>query len=296
MSLKSIGVLTSLLLFGAAPAWAGITITPGTLDPSNIFGSFSLFTGDQTTFGQELHNYAAPVSVSDALGVGGATASGSLVITSSPTPSILSSVTLNGGTHVAGTAQGGASGGANYSFQILGAPGTATVRVDAIGSLGFSALPTVGSSSGQAFEQFQVREANNGPVLIDEFLLLTEFNGVAVDESVVPAIVATIPTLGFTIGADFTLFTNTVYDVVMRASASGSTTGGQTESVFANLDPTFRVDGPFTVEVSPGFGGVTVNAPGAGGVPEPAAWAMMLIGFGAIGALARRRTLPLPIA
>ena len=37
------------------------------------------------------------------------------------------------------------------------------------------------------------------------------------------------------------------------------------------------------------FNAITTTAPaGAGGVPEPAAWAMMLVGFGGLGALSRR--------
>lgn len=50
-----------------------------------------------------------------------------------------------------------------------------------------------------------------------------------------------------------------------------------------------RVGDPFSIPSGSGFdlGGLSV---GASAVPEPAAWGMLLIGFGAIGALARRRS------
>lgn len=51
-------------------------------------------------------------------------------------------------------------------------------------------------------------------------------------------------------------------------------------------------DGPecFNCGGNPGFEGVTGQAgPGGPGVPEPATWAMMIIGFGAAGSMIRRR-------
>ena len=63
--------------------------------------------------------------------------------------------------------------------------------------------------------------------------------------------------------------------------------GSFTQSTFANVDPTFTVSGPYTIEVSPGFGGVSVN--NVGGVPEASTWAMMILGFAGVGFMAYRR-------
>ena len=39
-----------------------------------------------------------------------------------------------------------------------------------------------------------------------------------------------------------------------------------------------------------GIDAIVMNDHGAGGVPEPAAWALMILGFGSVGAALRRRT------
>ena len=67
------------------------------------------------------------------------------------------------------------------------------------------------------------------------------------------------------------------------------------EHIFASIDPTITIDQTFydnlgltadnfALVVEPGLPGAD-----SGGVPEPAAWALMLGGFGAVGALLRRR-------
>jgi len=53
-------------------------------------------------------------------------------------------------------------------------------------------------------------------------------------------------------------------------------------------DPTF-LTGSFTL-VNPFFGNGTLSISPVAGVPEPATWAMMLVGFGGIGFAMRRRS------
>jgi hypothetical protein len=63
-------------------------------------------------------------------------------------------------------------------------------------------------------------------------------------------------------------------------------------SISAETDPVFRIDDPayaaFTIV------GVPTGdfPPTVGGVPEPASWAMMITGFGLVGATLRRRQRP----
>ena len=80
-----------------------------------------------------------------------------------------------------------------------------------------------------------------------------------------------------------TFFTNQLYEVIEQVSANaddGDWAGG-------TADPYFFLTGDaqgYSIITSDGVG----NVP-AGGVPEPAAWALMLLGFGAAGGAIRRR-------
>ena len=73
------------------------------------------------------------------------------------------------------------------------------------------------------------------------------------------------------------LITDHPYQVFLTAEMSlGDFPGTAT----AFVDPMVEVPDGYTLVLSPGI---------SNGVPEPATWAMMLVGFGAVGALARRR-------
>ena len=66
---------------------------------------------------------------------------------------------------------------------------------------------------------------------------------------------------------------------------------GRAGTAYASIDPYIHVDPSFAqaddyaVIVSPGIG----NSPAGAGVPEPTTWAMILIGFGGLGGILRRR-------
>ena len=74
------------------------------------------------------------------------------------------------------------------------------------------------------------------------------------------------------------------------------------DSAFASIDPLITIDpstpdaGLYQIYISPAYlNGVAPEA--TGGVPEPAAWTLMLLGFGGVGAgLRRRRHLAEPCA
>lgn len=85
---------------------------------------------------------------------------------------------------------------------------------------------------------------------------------------------------------------NVVYDVSMTTQLiSHVPFGGGAASAFMDphifQDP-IGIDPSYALALSAGVGN-TVGP--SGGVPEPAAWAMLTLGFGAVGRLARRRRL-----
>ncbi len=91
-----------------------------------------------------------------------------------------------------------------------------------------------------------------------------------------------------------TVNANEAYQI--RLYASGGTFDANS-SFNAWADPTITFDPDYAAPQGATFAfspGIPVARVDAGGVPEPATWAMMLMGFGGLGAmLRRRRSLPL---
>ena len=83
---------------------------------------------------------------------------------------------------------------------------------------------------------------------------------------------------------------NKAIQVIMIATADSAFKLGPSDAT-AFIDPVFSIDPSFanadqySIVTSDGIG----NGAGAGGVPEPAAWGMMLLGFAGLGVMARRR-------
>jgi len=104
---------------------------------------------------------------------------------------------------------------------------------------------------------------------------------------------------GFTGGFDehgiysFVTFTRYVVTLQLRINAYVNGFGG-TDSISGFVDPTFAVApgvanaGDYNFFFSDGIGN-TPPTGGGGGVPEPSAWALMLVGFGGLGAALRGR-------
>ena len=101
-----------------------------------------------------------------------------------------------------------------------------------------------------------------------------------------------------TLSGTILAFTNLTTPWTSAALISGSVTNFDASDVTLNSG-TLRVDfsdtgtgsvGPF----APGNQFVIALAPGGGAVPEPASWAMMVLGFGLIGATLRRRAAATP--
>ena len=85
--------------------------------------------------------------------------------------------------------------------------------------------------------------------------------------------------------------TNGLFGGTEMANASFNSIGATTKSVAQTLTAPFSETTKYVVNIGAGGGSVndTINISGAGAVPEPASWAMMLVGFGFIGASLRQR-------
>ena len=91
----------------------------------------------------------------------------------------------------------------------------------------------------------------------------------------------------------------TVYNALLNGSVS-QTPGGGAQFVFSNPLQNFTFDGGSfsllvnNLSVSPGAVNVPLNGTikATTAVPEPAAWALMLVGFGGMGMALRRRRRP----
>ena len=190
----------------------------------------------------------------------------------SPLGTVLTSVTINGldGPSVSVDAGKDTAGLATltYYFYVQGAQG-ATAPIDLTGTLQTSGPDVVG------YAIAEISGAANAAACSGEFQECGLVN--ALNPTVDVNMVLHLPT-------------NTLEHLTLTATADASLSS----SFSASVDPLLTVDpsagGGFQILVSPGVYNGPV-AP-AGGVPEPAAWALMILGFGVAGGslrLARRR-------
>ena len=97
---------------------------------------------------------------------------------------------------------------------------------------------------------------------------------------------------GFAFDQEVSASTGSLIGVSLVASAGIISYGSSIGSGSAYVDPIFVIDDPHWASLYK-IVGVPGDAPTPpASVPEPAAWSMMIAGFGAIGAAMRRRTTP----
>lgn len=188
-----------------------------------------------------------------------------------PRGSVVGSVTANGvdGPEVSVIAGPGTEGNAHltYYFDVVGPQGE-LAPIDLTGT-----LQTTGTTGDLAVAE--ITGAANAAACSGDFEQCFIYS--AVYPTVQLNMVLHVPT-------------NTVESLTITAFAEGSLTGGFT----ADVDPLLTVDpsagggdpNQFSILVSPGV----YNGPvGPAGVPEPATWALMITGFGIVGAALRRQ-------
>lgn len=273
--------LAAILITSAQAAYA-VTPVSGPA-PGTTSLSLGLQAGDAThPFVSDFQNNLPTGNYSQTLAVGTTLSFASINGLDLPTPHLdaLASMSM--------TAPGGgiasAQGYTDYSFMVFGS-GDAPVTINASGSVGISPF-----SLAQADASLRFRVAAASSELVFDQSLGVSGNAAGCNSNFGALVNCT---QSFTVNNDFLLHTNTLYNVHMDAMAGllfGTNSNSLlTASAFANLDPTFTVHGPFTIQLSDGFGG-GINLPfSTGAVPEPASWALMILGFGLVGFAMRQR-------
>jgi hypothetical protein len=169
-----------------------------------------------------------------------------------------------------------------YGFAISGPDGAVPVTIESFAQL----RAEVG---GTQYSRASVRIKDESGALV--FGYDTDIDGVSY------AFTTASPYGGFTNFYDATwietvsLQANALYTVTLNAYAEASQSGLNGVSYgMAWVDPTFTIDPTFAdaakyrVQVSPGVGNGATSF-----TPEPGTWALMLLGFGSVGAALRNR-------
>ncbi len=176
----------------------------------------------------------------------------------------------------------------SYEMEILGP--TASVAIQIKGSAAISTSPLASSTLIEADQEFAVYYTDdygkNQQVLYDR-----DYIAAGAASSNISGSAATGYSGGFTETGVYQLQTDVVYSVGLQDLISlGVQAPGGAASISGSVDPTFHVaagvtdPGDYSFVFSPGIG----NGP-AGGVPEPAAWAELLVGLFGLGSALRLR-------
>jgi hypothetical protein len=144
----------------------------------------------------------------------------------------------------------------NYSIEFLGNTSTVPVTVNLSGNVDFTGTGT--NEGGDA-------QATIGTV---DFL------------ATCVTVASSDCSRSFYADSQYIFSTNVVYSVQLSAGVTVISEPGNPESASAFVDPTYSVPTGYSIVTSAGIGN---------GVPEPSTWAMMLLGFAALGFVGYRR-------
>lgn len=262
-----------------------ISALAGPIPPSVVEGVVFLRASSLASDpGQFLDIASTPGIQAGTASAAGSSSTGLLQITAGPAPLVSASAILTSSLSPLSGSDANVRGFQKYFFQIDGPSDMISVRVDAFGEVSFNSLSSLGYGTSSAL--LQVRENNNGSVVFVEDIGISGSN-LGYVTSLDQYHYTSNPRLSFSVGGNFLFKTNTVYEVIQRVIVTGTGYGSGATDLFGNVDPMFTVDGPYSFQFSNGYGGGIVNSGGA--VPEPAVWALMLMGFCSVGAALRRR-------
>ncbi len=273
--------LTAILITSAQAAYAATPVAGPAPGTTNLF--LGLEAGDTAhPFVNNIQNNLPTGNYSQTLDVGTTLSFASINGLDLPTPHL--DALASGSTTAPGGGIASAQGYTDYSFMVFGS-GDAPVTINASGSVGISPFSLAQANANLRF----LVTAASSELVFDQSLGVSG-NAVGCSSNFGALVNCT---QSFAVNNDFLLHTNTLYNVHMDATA-GLRFGTNVNSLvaasaFANLDPTFTVHGPFTIQLSDGFGG-GINLPfPTAAVPEPASWALMILGFGLVGFAMRQR-------
>jgi hypothetical protein len=213
----------------------------------------------------------APGATATSQSLEGASASAGVVTLATPYPALSASASATLSGNLAETSNAGASATLYYSFEIAGPDGNVPTTISATGSTAYDAAGGAGSEG-------------------IAFLSITSPSGLLVSDSACAGNDPTAcpPSEGSTIALNqyYAVYLSIAADADVYQSAAYTSSQA---SASAYIDPYIMIDpgyaAAYSLYVTPGIG----NASAA---PEPAAWAMMLSGFGVIGGAMRRRREP----
>jgi hypothetical protein len=293
------GVLCGIPLAAGAQQ---VIILPGYEVTQNAAASASFAGNDSVTIhslGSLSHSLTSPAGA--LFGDGTGSASGSVAGTPSPLIAGALFASLTPGSVPAGFEPNFVNSAAYqatllYSMEVLGPTPTAQIQFHSLAQYATGA-GAPGTRFG-AFVSTGITQMDDGGGIVGH--LLTDTSDFATNDNgdlvlATGDVTGSLAT-GFTGGYDdngvYTFLTNTRYLVSLQFQINMDINGfGGSDSFSGFVDPTFAIApgsanaGAYSFVFSDGIS----NGGGAAAAPEPAAWTMMLLGFGALGALARRR-------
>lgn len=177
-----------------------------------------------------------------------------------------------------------------YFFEVS-APADETVSVNIFAAL--SASETLyNASSANVLAELTVGEESPTPAILRTDAVSCDVSGACQTVFNGAALAATPATDNFTIS----VLTNQLYYLLISTQAQIAThSSNQISSGDAVVDPTISID-PGSRAQFPGLGlelSPFVGNSSAGGVPEPATWGFMILGFALLGVALRRRAITL---
>lgn len=216
---------------------------------------------------------------------GSSSAIGSLTLAGGPTPGVFTHALLLASPN--GESDADILTNEIYSFRLAGPDATTLVHINAAGHVGMAPITGGGYASVNSF--FRISETLSGSLVVEGSIGIVGTAAGYQDDDF-PGVYGPNPFHNLIVDGDFALKSNTTYDVRLRSIIHASAVSGHSVEAFADFDPTFAVDGPYSFEFSEGFAGGGTVRDAVGGIPEPASWALIILGFGAAGAALRRQS------
>ncbi|MBR0687095.1 PEP-CTERM sorting domain-containing protein [Bradyrhizobium manausense] len=269
-------------LLAAVVAFWSTSALANTVLPDGIVTSGAGFNGiTGCCIGETWSAISSQFGTTSVSGTSANGGSGQAAFTASTSPSALATLSLQAGPTNApssGYMGGAASGAVTYYFEVLSSQNrNVTLDVSAAGRI---------SASGTLLN---IRDDSAISMLLIDRGYATQ----AVGSGLRLGLNQTVDCCGAPLHSAtwsetdklFTVSTNEIYTVTLYTYLFANVYFGKSASISSFVDPTFAIN-PATFD--PGELNL-IFSPNIGAVPEPATWAMMILGFAGVGFMASRR-------